>query len=141
MFNKILVPVDLSTDEMTKKLCITANDMAEKYNSEIRLITVLPGFGMPLVASYFPEDAQKKIKAEMMEKLEQLAKKHFTGKISLHLDQGKRVKEILKEIESYQPDLVIIGCRPKKSRNNQRLLGSFGAGVSDQANCSVMIVR
>jgi len=47
----------------------------------------------------------KKIKAERIEKFEQLANKHFSGKISLHLDQGKRVNEIVMEIESYQPDL------------------------------------
>lgn len=55
MFNKILVPVDLSTENMTEKLCKTANDLAQKYGSEVRLVTVMPDYGMPIVASYFPE--------------------------------------------------------------------------------------
>ncbi len=149
MFSKILVPVDLSTDnatdnvikDATKKLCETANDLAAKYAGEIRLMSVIPDYGMPLVASYFPDDAQDKLKQEMMQKLEKLAKDYFNVKLSIHLDQGKRIHEVLNEIENYQPDLVIIGCRPKRSRGGSHLLGSFASGISNRASCSVMIVR
>jgi len=141
MFKKILVPVDLSTQATTEKLCKTANDLAEKYGAEIRLITVVPDYGMPLVASYFPEGAQDKLKKEMQGKLEQLAKAYVSTASSVHLTQGKRRLAILQEIENYQPDLVMMGCRRKKSRRNQRLLGATGTVVSDRAACSVMIVR
>ncbi len=149
MFNKILVPVDLSTDDArenaikntTKKLCQTANDLAVKYAGEIRLMSVIPDYGMPLVASYFPDDAQDKLKQEMMQKLEKLAKDYFNVKLSIHLDQGKRIREVLNEIENYQPDLVMIGCRPKQLRGGSHILGSFASGISNRASCSVMIVR
>ncbi len=141
MFDKILVPVDLSTEDVTRTLCQTANDLAEKYRAEIRLMTVMPDYGMPLVASYFPDDAQDKLKQDMMQQLEKLAKEMITVKVSIHLDQGKRVNEVLREIENYQPDLVCLGCRPKLSRNSQFLLGSFASGISDRAPCSVLIVR
>lgn len=141
MFNKILVPVDLSTDTTTSKLCSAASDLALKYNSEVLLISVVPDYGMPLVASYFPEGAQKKLKEEMKEKLDKLAETYFTSSVSTKLEQGKRRTEILKEIEEYCPDLVMIGCRRKKSRRNQRLLGATGSIVGDRASCSVMIVR
>jgi len=141
MFNQILVPVDLSTDNTTEKLCITANDLATKYGSEVRLLTVMPDYGMPLVASYFPKDAQKKVKTEMKGKLEELAKSHFTVAVKCVLTQGKRRTAILEAIENYSPDLVMMGCRRKKSRRNQRLLGATGTVISDRAGCSVMIVR
>jgi len=141
VFNKILVPVDLSTEDVTKKLCQTANDLAEKYTGEIRLMTVMPDYGMPLVASYFPDDAQDKLKQDMMQKLEKLAEQTISVKTSIHLDQGKRIREVLNEIENYQPGLLMIGCRPKQSRSSQFLLGSFASGISDRASCSVMIVR
>ena len=51
MFKKILVAIDLSTEDVNKKLCETANDLAEKFTAEIRLMSVLPDYGMPLVAS------------------------------------------------------------------------------------------
>ena len=141
MFDKILVPVDLSTDNITEKLCKTANDMAQKYGSEVRLITVVPDYGMPLVASYFPEGAQEKLKAEMKKKLNDLAEKHFSVPVECKLTQGKRRTAILKEIEDVNPDLVMMGCRRKKSRRNQRLLGATGTVVSDRAGCTVMVVR
>ncbi len=141
MFSKILVPVDLSTENMTEKLCKTANDLAQKYGSEVRLVTVMPDYGMPLVASYFPEGAQKKLKDEMQQKLNDIAENNFTISVECKLTQGKRRTAILKAIEDYSPDLVMMGCRRKKSRRNQRLLGATGTVVSDRAGCSVMIVR
>jgi nucleotide-binding universal stress UspA family protein len=141
MFNKILVPVDLSTETTTEKLCKAANDMAEKYGAEISLITVVPDYGMPLVASFFPEGAQTKMKQEMKDKLNVLANDYFSVPISTHLKQGKRRQVILDEIENNPPDLVMMGCRRKKSRRNQRLLGATGTVISDRASCSVMIVR
>jgi len=141
MFNKILVPVDLSTDTTTGKLCRAANDLAKKYDSEVMLITVMPDYGMPLVASYFPEGAQSKLKLEMKEKLTELAETYFASPVKMKLTQGKRRNAILQAIEDYEPDLVMMGCRRKKSRRNQRLLGATGTVISDRASCSVMIVR
>jgi len=141
MFNKILVPIDLSTENTTETLCKAANDLADKYGSEVKLIMVMPDYGMPLVASYFPEGAQNKLKLEMQQKLEDVASNYFSGAVKCQLKQGKRRTAILKEIEDYQPDLVMMGCRRKKSRRNQRLLGATGTVVSDRAACSVMIVR
>ncbi len=141
MFKKILVPVDLSTVTMTEKLCKAANDLALKYDAEIKLLTVMPDYGMPLVASYFPEGAQEKLKEETKQKLNDLADKFFAVPVKGKLTQGKRRTAILKSIEEENPDLVMMGCRRKKSRRNQRLLGATGTVVSDRAGCSVMIVR
>ncbi|HIP95246.1 MAG TPA: universal stress protein [Leucothrix sp.] len=141
MFKKILVPVDLSTEATTKKLCQTANDLAGKYGGEVVLMTIIPDYGMPIVASFFPEGAQKKIKQEIKAKLENIAKAYFEVPVSTMLKQGKRRQVILKVIEDSNPDLVMMGCRKKKSRSNQRLLGATGTVVSDRADCSVMIVR
>lgn len=141
MFNQILVPVDVSTEATTERLCMAANDLAEKYSADICLMTVVPDYGMPLVASYFPEGAQDKIKAEMKQKLQALAETHFKRGVDIKLVQGKRRTAILKVIEDTSPDLVMMGCRRKKSRRDQRLLGATGAVISDRAPCSVMIVR
>ena len=141
MFNKILVPVDVSTQKTTEMLCIAANDLAEKYTADVCLITVLPDYGMPLVASYFPEGAQDKMKAEMAQKLKALAETHFKRAVDIKLVQGKRRTALLKEIENTRPDLVMMGCRRKRSRRDQRLLGATGTVISDRAPCSVMIVR
>jgi len=141
MFNKILVPVDTSTENTTEKLCLAANELAEKYSADVCLMTVLPDYGMPLVASYFPEGAQDKIKGEMTQNLQELAATHFKRKVEIKLVRGKRRTAILKEIDDSAPDLVMMGCRRKRSRRDQRLLGATGSVISDRAACSVMIIR
>ena len=59
MYKKILVPVDMGREKNAIKLCKAAKDFATE-DSEIRLITVAPGYGMSVVASFFPADAQEK---------------------------------------------------------------------------------
>jgi len=140
--HKILVAIDLSTDVITEKVCKTANDMASKYDAKVQLITILPDYGSPLVASFFPDGAQDKIKTEMQEKLSALASTHFNGDAKTAVVQGsKRGNSILAAIDEIKPDLTILGCRRKHSREGQRLLGSTTLSVTDRAKCNVMIVK
>ena len=142
MNNKILVAIDLATESITEKVCKTANDMASKYDAKVQLITILPDYGSPLVASFFPEGAQDKIKQEMQDKLSALAATHFDGDAKTAVIQGsKRSNAILAAIDELNPDLTILGCRRKHSREGQRLLGSTTLSVSDRAKCNVMLVK
>ncbi|MEH6456423.1 MAG: universal stress protein [Cocleimonas sp.] len=144
MFKKIFVPVDLSTPKITGKVCKTANDMAIKYGAEIQLVTILPDYGTPLVASFFPDGAQDKIKADLHDKLKELAVKRFTVKVNIgviHSSGSKRANSIIKTIEELNPDLAILGIRRKHSRNSKRLLGSTSLSVADRAECTVMLVK
>ncbi len=142
MNNKILVAVDLSTKAITEKVCKTANDMASKYGAKIQLITVLSDYGSPLVASFFPDDAQDKIKSEMHEKLSSLASAHFNGDVKIAVIRGsKRANSILAAVDELNPDLTILGCRRKHSREGQRLMGSTTQSVTDRAKCNVLVVK
>lgn len=144
MIKKIFVSVDLSTPTITEKVCKTANDMALKYDAEIQLVTILPDYGTPLVASFFPEGAQDKISAELHDKLKALAVEHFKAKVDIgviHSSGTKRANSILTAIDKLKPDLVILGCRRKHSRNSQRLLGSTTMSVADRAECTVLLVK
>lgn len=142
MNNKILVAIDLSTPAITEALCRAVDEMAIKFDSKVQLITVIPDYGMPLVASFFPKHAQDEIKADTREKLDQVAGKYFTVDVKKAVIQGsKRAGTILSSIEEIKPDLVMLGCRRKNSRNEQRLLGSTTMAVTDRAPCSVMVIR
>ena len=144
MIKKIFVSVDLSTPVITEKVCETANDIASKYEAEIQLITILPDYGMPLVASFFPEGAQDKIKADLNAQLKALAAKHFTVNVKvgvIHSNGSKRANSILATLAELKPDLAILGCRRKHSRNSQRLLGSTTMSVADRAECKVLLVK
>lgn len=142
MISKILVPIDTETPLTTQALCEAANEMALKFDAKIQLISVIPDYGTPLVASFFPEHAQDEIKEETRQKLSQLATQYFSGEVKIAvLNAPKRATAILLAVEEVKADLIIVGCRRKNSRNDQRLLGSTTQAVTDRAQCSVMVIR
>lgn len=142
MISKILIPIDIATPLTTQALLETANEMALKFDAKVRLVAVIPDYGTPLVASFFPEHAQDKIKEETRKKVIELAGQYIHKDVKVSVIKGtKRVNAILKVIEETSPDLVMLGCRRKISRDEQRLLGSTTMAVTDRADCSVMVVR
>ena len=62
MFKKILVPVDLQNPSFSDHALTIAlaEANAQTTKSTLCIMSVLPGFNMPLVANFFPEDAMKK---------------------------------------------------------------------------------
>ena len=140
IYKKILVPVDLGREKNAIKLCHAAAQLSGE-DTQIRLVSVAPGYGMPLVASFFPDDAQKKALAQMQSMLEKLAQDYLGDGVSVKVREGKRAKEILAEAQSWSADLIVIGSRKKLSRDGQRVLGSCSSSVADRAQCAVLIVR
>jgi nucleotide-binding universal stress UspA family protein len=96
---------------------------------------------MPLVASFFPADAQEKVMAELLTMLTRLAEENLSGQVSVKVREGKRAKMVLEEAEKWGADLIVVGSRKKLSREGQRVLGSCSSSVADRAQCNVMIVR
>ena len=50
------------------------------------VLTVIPDFGMPLVANFFPEDAMKQAENEVHSELKRFIKAHFKDPL---VDQGR----------------------------------------------------
>ena len=141
MFNKILVPVDLSSPEPGVRSCPRARKLAEMFNADVLLLTVLPGYSMPMVASFFPEEAIKKAEAESLQKLQALGREYFATPPETSICSGKRAKEILQKAEEWGADLIVFGCRPKDMLGGELQLGSCGTAVSERARCSVLVAR
>lgn len=59
MFKQLLLPVDIScgTNQQTLKAIKTSVELAAAYQAQLHILTVLPGFGSPMVASYFPKQS------------------------------------------------------------------------------------
>jgi len=66
MYKKILVPLDLQETALSVRATKVAQDIANCYQSSISVLTVIPDFGMPLVANYFPKDAMKQAENEVL---------------------------------------------------------------------------
>ena len=139
MFKKILVPVDLLRTSQSMALLGTAEKLAEEFGSTVHVMTVMPGYGMTIVANYFPPEAKATAKAELERRLSELVDRQGL-KASVSVSEGKRAEEILKAARRRKSDLILIGCQPH-GKVQDALLGSVGTKVAQRADCSVIVVR
>lgn len=141
MYERILVPIDMSSPETGARSCPVAESMAQLSGAKINLMSVLPGYNFPLVASYFPADAQEKMKQKVLADMKGIASKYFANEPELTIKSGKRAHEILQLAEDWKADLIVFGCRPKDALGGELMLGSVGMAVAERAKCNVFIAR
>jgi len=102
---------------------------------------VIPGFGMPLVASYFPESLMKKAIAEVSSSLQSYVQETFPAEIKTHplVAEGSPAERIAEQASRLGIDLIVI---PSHAKGLERtLLGSCAAKVVQLAKCSVVVVK
>lgn len=142
MFKKVLVPVDLGEPEFCQHALDLALREVRDNQAELHLITVVPGYGNPLVAGFFSEEEHNKALHHVAELLQTFA--HDKLPEGLHpvmkVYEGSAAEQILGHIRDKGIDLVLLAAH-HRSRLNELLLGSVSARVAERAGCSVMIVR
>ncbi|MET0093553.1 MAG: universal stress protein, partial [Sedimenticola sp.] len=84
MFTKILMPIDLQETDLATRAVQTAIDEARKHGAEIYVLTVIPDFGLPLVASFFPDDAIKDAMKSVARELKKYIKANIPDDITAH---------------------------------------------------------
>jgi len=141
MYNRILVPVDMSSPESGQRSCPKAAALSEAWGAQVQLLTVLPGYKMPMVASFFPENAVEEMRSRVSQEMDQLGKQFFNESPTINVRSGKRAQEILEEAVSWRADLIIFACRPKDALGGELMLGSCGTSVAERAPCSVLVAR
>ncbi len=141
MFKKILMPIDLQETHLAAKAVKIAIDEARKHNATIHIMTAMPGFGMPLVASFFPEKATKKALKELGLELKRYIAANFPNDVPTHplITEGSPAERILNQAQKLQADLIIIPSHAQSLE--QVFLGSCAAKVVEHAHCSVMVVK
>ena len=87
MYKKILVPVDMGRIQNAIKLCATAMRLADD-DAELMLLTVMPGYGMSVVASFFPADAQEQALKEVKKSLSKMADENLSGNVRVVVHQA-----------------------------------------------------
>ncbi|WP_415901860.1 universal stress protein [Neptuniibacter sp. QD29_5] len=140
MFKKILVPVDLQDSKGTIS---TLNAVAKYIDEgvELHLMSILPGFQMPMVASYFPKEAIEQALAAMKSELENIAEQEL-GDVAFDVEvrEGKAHKEIIKRASEIGADLIIMSAQ-KHGAVEKVMLGSVTAKVTERAKCSVLVLK
>lgn len=141
MFTKILMPIDLQETQLANRAVQIAIDEARKHSAEIHVLTVIPDFGLPLVASFFPDDAIKDAMKSVAKELKKYIATNIPDDITAHplIADGSPAEIILNQAQKLRADLIIIPSHAKSM--GQVFLGSCAAKVVERAHCSVMVIK
>lgn len=140
MFKKILVPVDVDYPKTAAAVYQKAKLLSKQSGAEIRLVSVMPGFGMPIVASYIPEDVRQEASDRFKATVEQFIKDNCDADVSYKIRTGKNWEEIIKAADNWAADLIVVYHNHRRDIN-EVFSGSCSQRVADNANCSVLRLR
>ncbi len=141
MFKKILMPIDLQETKLADKAVKVAVSEARKHGASLHVLTVIPGFGMPLVATFFPKSAMQKAVKQVAKELKKYVADTIPEDVKVLpiIAEGEPAEKVVEQANQLKADLIIIPCHAKSKR--QVLLGSCAAKVVEQAKCSVTVVK
>ena len=140
MFKKILVPVDIDYTETASAVYQRAAAIAKLSGAEIRIVSVMPGFGMPIVASYISDETRKEIAHRLRQSLEAFIKENCEEPVSYEVRTGKNWEEIIKIANTWKADLIVVYYDHRRDINEVHS-GSCAQRVTENANCSVLWLR
>jgi nucleotide-binding universal stress UspA family protein len=141
MINKILVPID-GSDHAERALDF-ALDLAQKYSSEILVLTVVQ---YPIIAEdilnieeYYGEIEAfyEKMLSEALEKAKKTAPNLL---ITSKLMERHPVDKIIETADEGKFDMIVMGRRGQ-GHLTHTLLGSVSDRVADQTPCALLIIK
>lgn len=146
---KILVPVDLSAN--SQRAVDYATDLAQKYNSSLLVLHVIPiGEFVRAMGTFgpdFPEPVQKQIdtlKSQSYAWLEKIKKsaESLGVKVSIdvHVSTNSIVKSITDHADRQNVDIVIMGTRGETDVSKM-LIGSVASGVLNSLDKTITVVK
>ena len=148
MIKNILVPIDGS--RLTEKIMAYAIDVAEKYQANVTLLSVLEKPSPTLITrgELFTPNSTKKF-VEELEKYhakilpdatKKIKKKKSKISISNMLVEGRPADKIIEVSQQGKYDLIVIGSRGLGGIK-EFFLGSVSDRVADEASCPVLIIK
>ena len=141
MFKEILFAVDLTAQESQQSALDAVLAFAKVSGARVHVMTVVPDFGMSIVASYFPENFEQRALQDASKQLRAYVKSHVPkGVKTQHIvGHGTIYREILNAAADIGADLIVMAShRPEVT---DYLLGPNAAKVVRHADCSVLVVR
>lgn len=141
MFKKILVPVDIDYPRTSKAVYDNAAELAALSDADIRIVSVMPGFSMPIVASFVTEEIKKEAKAHFQKALDQFVRDNCKGtRVSHKVMVGKHYEEILKMADQWGADLIVV-YHNRRRTDNEAFSNTCAQKIVRNANCSVLRLR
>ena len=141
MYRNILLTIDLTDESSWKKALPTAVEFCQAFGSALHLLTVVPDYGMAVVAQYFPKDYEQKVVDGTRKELQELSAKHVPSEVKVdHLvAYGTIYEEILGTAKRIGADLIVMASHRPELKDY--LLGPNAARVVRHADRSVLVVR
>lgn len=141
MYKNILLPVDLNHDSSWQKALPMAIDHCKTFGATLHIMTVVPDFGMPLVASYFPENFETKVREDANRQLHDFVKAHVGEAVPVQhiVAEGVFYKEIIRVAEEIDADLIIMASHHPELKDY--LLEPNAERVVRHSDKSVLVVR
>jgi nucleotide-binding universal stress UspA family protein len=127
MFKKILVPIDVDYPNTAATVYQKAAELGKPSGAEIRLVSVMPGFGMPIVASHIPDEVHKETAQRFKDALEAFINANCDESVSYTVATGK--------------NCLIVVYHNRRDTINEAFSSSCSERVADKANCSVLRLR
>lgn len=141
MYKNIMLTVDLNEESSWRKALPAAVEYCRGFGATLHVMTVVPDFGMTVVATYFPEGYEEKMLAEATRKLEAFTAANVPDAVPVKhvVGHGTVYQEILRAAKEIDADLIVMGShRPELM---DYLLGPNAARVVRHADRSVLVVR
>lgn len=139
MFEKILVPVDLTEPELTRQALDEALAIA-KGAATLRLVNVQSLVPVAFI-DYIPANFDEELRTSAEQELAEVAARldYAKERVSTVVRFGAIYPEVLAEAEDWGADLIVLSShRPAMSTY---LLGSNAKTIVRHAKCSVLVVR
>jgi len=141
MHKNILFPVDMEHTAEAEKALRIAVEEAQRSKATMTIITVAPGFGTPLVASFFDKQAVKNALKEIARHLKQYIDDNIPDDIETTavVVEGNPAELILEQAKKDKTDLIVIAAHNNQIEN--LLLGSCAAKIARHSLCTVTVVK
>ena len=140
MFKKILVPVDIDYPNAARSVYQKAAKIAGFTGAEIKLIGVLPGFGMPIVATFITEEVRQEAYDRFKASLETFITENCDEPVPFTIRTGKNWEEIIHAADKWGADLILV-YHNRRREINEVFSRSCSQRVANNAKCSVLRLR
>ncbi len=137
----ILLPVDIFHPTGWEGALEHSLSLVAQHGAALHVLSVIPDYGMPMVASFFPKDFSSNALAEAKEKLGAFVAEHIPDGIDVtsHVKHGNIYKEILAVADTITADMIVMASHRPEMQDY--LLGPNAARVVRHAKQSVTVIR
>jgi nucleotide-binding universal stress UspA family protein len=141
MYRNILVSVDLNDAQSWQLAFPVARELCKRFDAKLHVVTVVPDFGVGVVAEYFPADYEQAMLDETDKQLRQLVAGQFPADAvpQCIVAQGTIYHEIIQAAGRSRADLIVIASHRPELKDY--LIGPNASKVVRHSGQSVLVVR